>query len=85
MEPIYHRNFKKQLQKLPVKTQDKFEDRIELFLKNQFHPLLNNHSLTGEYTGCRSINITGDIRAIFFTKPDTVIFIDIGSHSELYE
>ena len=50
-----------------------------------FHPLLNNHSLGGEYNGCRSINITGDIRAIFYVKTDVVVFINIGSHPELYE
>ena len=51
-----------------------------------FNPLLNNHYLGGEYEGCRSINITGDIRAIFYIKQNSdVVFINIGSHSELYE
>lgn len=32
---------------------------------DQYSPLLNNHSLTGKWRGYRSINITGDWRAIF--------------------
>lgn len=86
MNPEYHKNFRKQFSKLPLKIQDEFEEKLGLFLGNQFHPLLNNHPLTGKYDGCRSINVTGDIRAIFYVKTDgDVVFINIGSHSELYE
>lgn len=85
MKPEYHKNFKKRFDKLPVKIKNKFEERLGLFLKNQFYSLLDNHSLTGEYEGCKSINITGDIRAIFYVKQNSdVVFINIGSHSELY-
>lgn len=81
-----HRNFLKAYSKQLNKIKDKFKERRNLFIKDMFHPLLNNHSLSGKYEGCRSINITGDIRAIFYVKTDgDVIFINIGSHSELYE
>ena len=86
MKPEYHKNFRRQFDKLSVKIQDKFEKKLSLFLQNQFHPFLNNHSLAGEYKDCRSINIAGNIRAIFYVKQNGgVIFINIGSHSELYE
>lgn len=66
--------------------QDACDERILLFLGNPFHPLLNNHALGGEYAGCRSINITGDCRAIYFVRNNNIyVFIAIGSHSELYE
>lgn len=81
-----HRNFIKKYTKLPTKIQEKFKERRNLFLMDQFHPLLNNHTLSGKYEGCRSINVTGDIRAIFSLNKDKgVIFIAIGSHPELYE
>ena len=86
MKPEYTKNFRKQFDKLSIKIQDKFEEKLDLFLQNMFHLLLNNHSLSGEYEGCRSINITGEIRAIFYVKSDSnIVFINIGSHSELYE
>ena len=86
MKPEYHKNFRKQFDKLSIKIQDKFEEKLDLFLQNMFHPLLNNHSLNGEYEGCRSINITGNIRAIFYVKTESgIVFINIGSHPELYE
>jgi mRNA-degrading endonuclease YafQ of YafQ-DinJ toxin-antitoxin module len=49
---------------------------------------LNNHALVWKYMWFRSINITGDFRAIFIEKSnntyDFVEFIDIGTHSALY-
>jgi addiction module RelE/StbE family toxin len=81
-----HKSFLKSYVKQQIKIQEKFKEKRNLFVEDMFHPILNNHSLLGKYVGCRSINITGDIRAIFYEKlNDTVIFIAIGSHSELYE
>jgi len=55
-------------------------------MENSFHPLLNNHSLTGTYEGCRSINVTRDYRIVYRQiDPGMFLLIDIGTHSELYE
>ncbi len=81
---ILQKDFKKQFLKLNTKTQSEFEYRINLFLKDQFHPILNNHPLHGEWEHYWSINITGDIRAVYQTKDLTAIFVAIGTHSQLY-
>ena len=81
-----HRNFIKAYTKQPKKIQEKFKEKRNLFIKDMLHPLLNNHSLAGKYEGCRSINITGDLRVIFYIKPNSdILFINIGSHPQLYE
>lgn len=64
--------------------QECVDKRIRLFSSNPFHPLLNNHPLGGEYEGCRSINITGDYRALFYPKGQGIVFTRIGTHNELY-
>ena len=76
--------FKKRIAKHTSATQRKFLERVKVFQNNKFHPQLHNHSLIGKYKGSRSINITGDIRAIFKEEGDVVKFEDIGTHSELY-
>ena len=81
---LYDKSFRKGLLKLPPKLQSKVGDKIDIFIKNPFDPILNNHALHGEYENCRSINITSDYRAIYFTKEDVAIFIRIGTHNELY-
>lgn len=47
--------------------------------------LLNTHPLHGEWLGCKSINVTGNIRAVFEEIGENKVeFIAIGSHPELY-
>lgn len=80
----YHRDFKKDFQKLPNKIKEKFGEKILLFESDEFNPILNSHALKGKYLGYRSINITGDLRAIYKKNGSAVIFVALDSHSNLY-
>ncbi|OGE86514.1 MAG: hypothetical protein A3J48_00120 [Candidatus Doudnabacteria bacterium RIFCSPHIGHO2_02_FULL_46_11] len=80
----FHKNFKKQFNKLPPKVQKQFFKRLKVFIEDKFDPVLNNHSVSTAYPKWRSINITGDYRALFEEKDDLIIFMIIGTHSELY-
>lgn len=77
--------FEKKTARLPRNVAGAFANRLRLFNEQPYHPLLKNHSLKGDQRGYRSINITGDWRAIY--EPigeDTVRFVDIGTHHDLY-
>lgn len=83
------RHFLKRYDKADLKIKNAFDKKLKQFKINPFHPLLNNHQLTGKYNGCRSINITGDWRAIYTQKTNQqgellVKFELMGTHSELY-
>lgn len=84
MTILYHKEFLKNFKKFPLKIKDKFKERLTLFVKDEFDPTLNNHSLKGKYEGYRSINVTGDIRAVFKRNTRDAIFVYIDSHSNLY-
>jgi addiction module RelE/StbE family toxin len=85
MKIRFHKNFEKKYQKLNEGQKKKTQERLILFLENSFHPILNNHSLKGKYLGYRSINITGDLRAIYkFISEEECIFITIDNHNNLY-
>mgnify|MGYP001615158058 CR=1 FL=1 len=63
----------------------RFIERLELFSNDPFHPLLENHALRGEWKEYRSINITGDVRAVFRAlDTERIEFVLIGTHHELY-
>ena len=83
----FSKRFEKDLRKAPRKIQIAFRSRLEVFLTDKFNPVLNNHALTGRYAGYRSINITGDWRAVFRElHEDEIIYFDIlGTHSKLYK
>ena len=81
----FHSRFLKVFGKLPPAIQNKFLARLSLFQREPFHPLLNNHSVDAAYPRWRSMNVTGDYRALFeLVSEDTIVFMKIGTHSELY-
>lgn len=84
MKVIFKKSFQKSLKKLPVSVQEKFDTRFRLFLEDSFHPLLCNHSVHPTFEMGRSINITEGYRAIYVEEVSRVIFMEIGTHSELY-
>lgn len=85
----FSRQFRKKYQKIDNKIKSAFEKKLLLFQQDHFHPQLNNHKLTGKYLGFRSINITGDWRAVYEEIHEhgniSSYFIDIGTHSQLYK
>ena len=82
----FRKQFNKQLAKSPEKIKQAFRDRIKLFIADRYNPLLRAHALKGRFEGYRSINITGDWRAVFKKmKDDKIIFVAIGTHSQLYK
>jgi len=78
------RRFKKQYKKLPKSIQARADVRIRLFVENPFNEILRNHPLSGEYSDCRSINITGDYRIIYEENDGRIELLLIGTHDELY-
>lgn len=86
MKIDYHRKFVKNFNKLPQKIKNKFYEKLRLFEQDSFNQILNNHSVGYIYPNWRSIDVTGDYRALFEPKnDDVVIFMKIGTHSELYK
>ena len=81
---LYNKSFIRQYTKLPVKIQKKFKERVALFKKNPRHPSLRVHKLKGAMEPLESMNVTGDVRALFVREGAVIIFHKIGTHSELY-
>jgi len=76
--------FKKQYRKLPKNIQARADARIRLFIKDPFNGILRNHQLHGEYSTCRSFNVTGDYRIIYEENNGCIEFLLIGTHPELF-
>ncbi len=79
------KSFGKQYAKLADTEKKRFRQRLTLFRANPYDKILRNHGLKGKYLGYRSIDIRGDLRALYYVEGDViVIFAFIGSHSQLY-
>lgn len=84
LHPRFKKNYRNRIapnKKLVIQTQE----RIALFTNNLTSPLLKNHALTGTKQELRSFSITGDIRIVYQSLGNSeVIFLDIGSHNQVY-
>ena len=85
MRYIVSKKFKKNFDKLPLLIKRQFIERRKLFEAEPYNPILHNHALSGKYSDCRSLNVNGDFRIIFyFIDSETIHLVDIGNHSHLY-
>ena len=85
MQIQFNAIFRKKYRKLSRRKQEQCDERIKLFRIRAFDPQLHNHPLKGEYSNFRSINIDGDLRAIYYMSMDDIaIFTNLDSHSNLY-
>lgn len=81
----YKKGFEKKTRRLSIGIRKALAERLRIFLESPRHPLLNDHPLAGSWRGYRSINITGDWRAIYeLVDTNTAIFVEIDTHHNLY-
>lgn len=86
MQYVFKKRFEKKYKKLPEKVRLALDERLRLFAVNPNHVQLNNHALSGKYANHRSINVTGDFRAVFRHITDELVeFIIVDTHSNLYK
>jgi addiction module RelE/StbE family toxin len=77
-------SFDKQLRKAPDDIIVAFLDMLELFLEDPIHPSLRNHALREKFAGHWSIDVTADWRALYRKERNRIIFVELGTHNQLY-
>jgi len=71
--------------KLPKKIKTKAKEREKIFRDNPYHPILKTHKLSGEEKEAWAFWINYSYRIKFiFTNDNSVLFLDIGTHNQLY-
>lgn len=86
MKIVYSKQFVKQYKNLTPKLQRQTKARIEFWKEHPGDPTLRLHKLKGKLSNFYSINITGDIRALYeIIGGDVYLYEMIGSHSQLYK
>lgn len=76
--------FNKQRREAPLEIKIAFREVLELFLEDPNNIALRNHKLTGKYSGIHSIDITDDWRALYREEEERVVFVELGTHKQLY-
>ena len=82
---VFSKQFKKKFARQPQIIRLQFDARLRIWNSNSNDPILNTHRLKGKLKQYHSINITGDVRALYEVINGTVYIFDlIGTHSQLY-
>ncbi|MHB8443435.1 MAG: type II toxin-antitoxin system RelE/ParE family toxin [Patescibacteria group bacterium] len=65
----------------------RYEERVDMFLRDRNNPVLKDHQLKGKLKQYRSFSVAGDCRIIYKEEEKDVvfIFIDIGTHNQVYK
>ena len=77
--------FKKRVKSTEIETE--FWVRLELFVNDPFDARLKTHKLSGKLKDLWSFSIEYNLRVVFYftkDKPKKAIFVDIGTHDEVY-
>ena len=61
-----------------------YKQALALFISNPNHPQLHVHSLKGSMSTKKAFSVDDDCRVIFVEDEDKFLFLDIGSHNEVY-
>ena len=81
----FSKRFVKQLAALPSGVQRSAYARIELMTVDPDDPILRRHRLAGKLHHLWSIDITGDVRALYeIVGSELIVYQMIGTHSQLY-
>ena len=85
MKILFHREFEKRYRALSRRERKRFKEQLTVFLRDPFDSVLRNHPLKGRYRGYRSINVGGDLRALYRLLDDTTaLFVTVDTHGKLY-
>jgi len=82
-----HRSFVKNFAKRIVRNKKlsaQYEKRVDMFIGGKRDAPLYDHPLAADLQGRRAFSITADVRVIYIELEDKILFIDIGSHNQVY-
>lgn len=89
MKPIrltkgFDKSYKKRIS--PIRNlRETYIDRVKAFQKGERGNPLDDHALKGKMKGKRAFSIVGDVRIVYEETDSAYIFLDVGSHNQVYK
>ena len=78
-ELIFTERFKQNYQNLPLSLQERFDEKLKLFIQNPRHPSLNLHRYKTE-PNIWEVYITKNYRFTFSITKESIVFRNVGSY-----
>jgi len=81
----YDKKFLKEVQKLPVKTQKKVAEQLEILGSQPFDSRLHSKALHPPLQGLFSVRVTREYRILFrFIDEETIFLIHVRHRKDIY-
>lgn len=77
------KHYKLRIQSRP-KLSKQYDSRYRLFCGGERGRPLDDHALSGNKLGLRAFSVGGDIRVVYKEAVETYVFLDVGSHNQVY-
>lgn len=88
MKPIrltkgFDRSYKKRIS--PNRNlRETYIECVKAFQNGESGYLLDDHALKGKMKGKRAFSIVEDVRVVYAETDDAFVFLDLGSHNQVY-
>ena len=79
----FQRRLKRRYSHQP-KVIERLKRHLELFSRGVRKEPINDHPLTGKLKGLRAFSVGGDVRVVYQEPENKYVFLDIGSHNQVY-
>jgi mRNA-degrading endonuclease YafQ of YafQ-DinJ toxin-antitoxin module len=83
-DDVFKENYAKRITKDPDLTAC-YDKQFTLFMADRTDPKLKDHHLSWGMQGKRAFSITKDIRVVYKETDDVFLFLDIGTHGQVYK
>lgn len=80
----FKKSYKKRIAGNP-KLVAQFEEKTSLFINGVSGYPIYDHPLTGKLAGKRSFTVSSDCRVVYKVVDGVCVFIDVGSHNQVYK
>ena len=86
MEIRVSSHFERRYRKLPQEIKERAKAREKIFVANVFDARVGTHKLNGKDEGkwAYSVDYEYRIKFIFLNNNDVVLYLDFGTHDEVY-
>ena len=82
-DKVFEKNYQKRVLR-DKRLHELYKKAVTLFIEDPQHPDLHVHELKGRMNNKKAFSVDDDCRVIFIEDPDKFLFLDIGTHDEVY-
>jgi addiction module RelE/StbE family toxin len=83
-DKVFEAHYQKRILK-DKRLHELYKQAITIFIDNPANPKLHTHELKGRMSTKKAFTVDDDCRVVYVEDKESIIFLDIGKHDEVYK